>query len=521
MTLRYKFVLPINLILVLVLGASLAWEWRRQEEVGLSLLRARLDEEARFVHAASRSFGVTPRFSIFLRGFCHAIDASASPEHQVALLDEAGDVVASAAEHARRPMDPSQLVALGEGFWTRQDGGESFLVRVSAADGRRVVVAESTRSVSGRVWANLKNLAGWYLGAGVLLVGAVNIIMRRAVLRPIRRLTRAVQQLEHGRLGVEIEAPNGDELGTLARRFNAMSRTLADQAESERREMETARRVQAHLLPPPELRLGCVQVAGRSLPSGAVGGDVYDVQLLPGDRVGVLVVDLSGHNVAAALHTAMVRAIVWREAEQADGPGEVLARLNERLCQDLPDEHFATAFFGWFDLRSNRFRYANAGHPPALLRHATGHSHELGPTMPLLGILPDLLGSEAAVEVGPGTRLLVYTDGLTETIGPQGDLWGTRELATLVETEGPTAPIRLIDRILEQVAAFRGERSQGDDLTVMLAAYGPVSATRGKEEEERRSDRGLDSPELEPYASVTPLAHGGREQTGYDGPVVR
>jgi len=76
MTLRYKFVLPINLILVLVLAASLAWEWRRQEAAGMSLLRSRLGEEARFIQAASHSFGVTPRLAEFLRGFCHAIDAS-------------------------------------------------------------------------------------------------------------------------------------------------------------------------------------------------------------------------------------------------------------------------------------------------------------------------------------------------------------------------------------------------------------------------------------------------------------
>ena len=107
MTLRYKFVLPINLILVVVLAASLAWEWRRQETTGLALLGARLDEEARFVEAAYRSFGMSPRFEAFLRTFCHASDAAASPEHQVALVDEAGRVLASAAEHARRPMDPA------------------------------------------------------------------------------------------------------------------------------------------------------------------------------------------------------------------------------------------------------------------------------------------------------------------------------------------------------------------------------------------------------------------------------
>ena len=87
MTLRYKFVLPINLILLLVLAISLAWEWRRQEAMGLALLRARLGEEARFVQAASRPLGVTRSFADFLRRFCNAIDASSSPEHQVALAN--------------------------------------------------------------------------------------------------------------------------------------------------------------------------------------------------------------------------------------------------------------------------------------------------------------------------------------------------------------------------------------------------------------------------------------------------
>src|SRR5690606_32411798 len=130
-----------------------------------------------------------------------------------------------------------------------------------------------------------------FVGAGVLLFGATNLIMRRAVLRPIRRIARAVGQLERGQLGAQVASPNGDELGALARQFNAMSRTLAEQAAAARREMETARRVQAHLLPPNDFRLGCLEVAGRSLPAGPVGGDLYDVQLLPGGRVGVLLVD--------------------------------------------------------------------------------------------------------------------------------------------------------------------------------------------------------------------------------------
>ncbi len=479
MTLRYKFVLPINLILVLVLGASLAWEWRRQEATGMSLLRARLDEEARFVHAAHGAFGATPRFGVFLKGFCHGIDPAASPEHQVALVDGAGRVVAAAAEHARRPMDPGRLAALGDGFWARAGDGEAFLVRVSTDGGRRVVVAESTRAIHDRVWANLRSQVLWFAGAGVLLIGAVNLIMRRAVLRPIRRIGRAVGQLERGRLGVEVASPNGDELGALARQFNAMSRTLADQAEAARRAMETARRVQAHLLPPQDLRLGCLEVAGRCLPAGPVGGDLYDVRLLPGGRVGVLVVDMSGHNVAAALHTAMVREIVWREAEQAEGPGEVLARLNERLCRETPEEHFATAYFGWFDPTVQRLYYANAGHPPAYLRSVGGTLRELEPNGPLLGILPDASYPTDAVEVEPDSLLLVYSDGLTEAWNPRGELWGTGELIDGFGSAGPPDPSRVVARILERHAAFRLGESQGDDMTIVVCRFEPVGSGDG------------------------------------------
>jgi sigma-B regulation protein RsbU (phosphoserine phosphatase) len=481
MTLRYKFVLPINLILLLVLAISLAWEWRRQEAMGLALLRARLGEEARFVQAASRPLGVTRSFADFLRRFCNAIDASSSPEHQVALLDENGHVVVSAAEHASRPMDPTRLAALGEGAWIQKEGGESFLVRVSKdkESGRSVVVAESTRAMEAQVWANLKSQAGWYLGSAVLLLGAVNMVMRRTVLRPIRRLDRAARQLEQGQLGAKVDGSGNDELGWLSDQFNAMSRALAQQAESNKRELEAAHRVQSHLLPPPCFRLGCLEVAGRCIQKGPVGGDVLDVRLVAGDRVAVMVADMSGHDIAAALHTAMIRAIVWREAEQAKTPGEVLGRLNDVLCRDLPAGHFASAVFGWFDPSLDRLLYANAGHPPAYLLPPGGPLRALEGTGPVMGLIPEADYSDLPVEIQPGCQLFVYTDGLTEATDPQGRLWGTREVAAVLESSGPEHPERVVDRILETLMQFRGERPPEDDVTVMLAVFDPAPSNPG------------------------------------------
>jgi sigma-B regulation protein RsbU (phosphoserine phosphatase) len=170
----------------------------------------------------------------------------------------------------------------------------------------------------------------------------------------------------------------------------------------------------------------------------------------------------------------MLRAIVWREAEQADSPGEVLCRLNGQLCRDLPGGHFASAVFGWFDPATGRLLYANAGHPPSYLRSPGEPLRELEGTGCVLGLIPEAEYSSLAVETQPGSQLFVYTDGLTEANDPQGRLWGTEELVALLESSGPERPDRVVDRVLERLMQFRGERPQEDDMTVMLAVFVPV-----------------------------------------------
>ena len=352
----------------------------------------------------------------------------------MALLDRSGRVLARAAEHAHHPMDLGRLAGRGEGFGTHQEGGESYLVRVADDGNRRVVVAESTRTLRQRVQRALWTHAVGILGLGLLLLITVNAVIRRVVLRPIRRLYRAAQQVEQGQLGVQVDWPGRDELGALSSRFNTMSRALAVQAEVNRRELEAAERVQSHLLPPAELRVGNVVIAGRCFQKGPVGGDVYDAWRLPDGRVSVLIADLSGHNVAAALNTALVRGLVVRESERAASPAEVLNHLNRQLCHDLPEDHFASALLAWFDPESHRLVYANAGHPAALMRRPDGRLTEASASGPPLGILPDERIDERCVTLEPGAAVLFYTDGLTEARNPDGVLWGTEELLNWLPT---------------------------------------------------------------------------------------
>lgn len=483
MKLREKFAIPINVLLVTLLTASLIWEWRRQEAAGMALLRTRLDEEARFVLAARRVFGLSPELESFLREFCHAVDSTVSPEHQVALMDARGKAVAAAAMHARHRLDPEQLAQQGDGFFTKRLGQDELLIRISEEGGWRVVVAESSRAVKARVISNLQSQAGWYLGAAVIVLGAANFVMRKAVLQPVKRISRAVQQLEKGHLGVEVERPSDDELGILARLFNAMSRALAEHEEETQRELDAAQRVQRQMLPPSLVQFDALEVAGRCLQKGKVGGDIYDVQSLPGNRVGVFLADVSGHDVAAALHTSMLRAIIWQEAEQASNPGEVLTRLNQRLCRALPEEHFATAFFGWFDPASDRFEYASAGHPTGYFQTSEGTFRELWATGGLLGMIDGADYDTECVAVVPGSLLLIFSDGLVEATDAHGDFWGTTSLVDSFRSSNSQKPARVVERILDRQLAHGAGVAQADDVTIVVCRFDtPHSRLRRTEE---------------------------------------
>jgi serine phosphatase RsbU (regulator of sigma subunit) len=468
-TLRSKFVIPVNLILVAVLVGSLAWEWWRLERGEFATLGARLDEEARFVHAAARTFVKSSEFCDFLREFCNATDATASPEHQVTVVGPGGEVVATAAAHVHDPIDPKGLASLPEGVSLRRRGEESYLIRASSEGDRRVVVAESTRLARERIGSALAVHTAWILGLGLVLLVAINTVMRRAVLRPLGQLHRAALRLERGELGVQVDWSGDDEIGALSERFNAMSLALASQAEETRRDLEAARRVQSHSLPPPLVEVAGVRVAGRCIQRGPVGGDIFDVQPLPEDRVAVLVADLSGHDVSAALNTAMLRSIVWREAEQAGSPGEALARLNEQLCRDLPDERFATAVLAWFEPAAGRLHYANAGHPSSYVNTTSRDLRELESGGPVLGLIPGAEYPTTVLSLVPGSRLFACTDGVTETRDARGRLWGTEELMEILRSTGSEDPNQVVERILARLAEFRGRTPQGDDLTLMLA----------------------------------------------------
>jgi len=281
--------------------------------------------------------------------------------------------------------------------------------------------------------------------------------------------------LGKGDLGYRIEVKGRDDLWDASRAFNQMAEGLehARELEKERErlesELEVARRIQARLLPsrPPEVE--GLEIAGLSESAREVGGDYYDHIPLGEDRVLLVIADVSGKGVPAALLMSAFRASLMSQDTDHSGPAEVASRLNEFLHRSVEPGKFVTAFVGFLEGRTGRFVYANAGHnPPALLR-ADGRVEWLSAGGLILGILAGSRFESGEVTLEPGDLLALYTDGVTEGADSVGELWGEERLVATLERLRERPCQELASSLVREVRSFEGETGPADDITVLLA----------------------------------------------------
>lgn len=240
-------------------------------------------------------------------------------------------------------------------------------------------------------------------------------------------------------------------------------------AEAVRREVEIAAGIQRTLLPerPPEL-VG-VELAALYVPASTLGGDYYDFIEDDAGRISLVIADVAGHSIGSALMMAMARSILRRELAEGGRPAAVLEATNTALFGDLVRSGlFITAYCARFDPVSGVLVYANAGHNPPLLRRGdSGEVAELDADGAALGILADVTFEQGETRLEPGDTLLLYTDGVTEAAGGDGQ-FGEARLATSFDNR---APRDLVDGIYAAVRTHAGE-ARGDDVTLVAMRAG-------------------------------------------------
>jgi serine phosphatase RsbU (regulator of sigma subunit) len=270
-----------------------------------------------------------------------------------------------------------------------------------------------------------------------------------------------------------------DQLGDLAESFNLMARDiqqlLRESAEKERleEELRIARRIQMSLLPQGTVTVPHVSIAAACIPATEVGGDYYDLLVLPGDRLAVLVADVSGKGTSAALYMAELKGLMLSLSRVHDSPAQALAEANRILAADMDARSFITMSYALLDPRAGRMRYARAGHSPLVHREAhTGGARLLAP--PGLGLGLDAgaqferVLEETDVPLSSGDVFLFFTDGLSEAMNAKGELYGEERLRAVLERDGTRGADELRDRVLEEVRAFAGDAPQHDDMTMVV-----------------------------------------------------
>ncbi len=292
-----------------------------------------------------------------------------------------------------------------------------------------------------------------------------------------------------GAVASEVEQQD-EQLGMLAALLQRMSARIADQhhrltelvAELReaivtraklaglQQELEIAKQLQYSILPRPLPPRDDVDVHGIMLPAKEVGGDFYDFFFLDDTRLAVVVADVSGKGVPAALFMAITRTLLKATTLFTPSPAACLERLNAFLAAENDQMMFVTLLYGVLDLRNGRFSYACAGHNPALLRHSDGRVIALPTTGDVaLAVVEDAAYHERTAQMQPGDALLLYTDGITEAFNPEGELYGDDRLAA-AWSNAPVAagPATAAGALVEAVHAFERGHPQTDDVTCVV-----------------------------------------------------
>jgi sigma-B regulation protein RsbU (phosphoserine phosphatase) len=361
-----------------------------------------------------------------------------------------------------------------------QTGEPSWMVYApveSAGWSLAAIIPES--AVMAPIYARLVRSLG-ILAAGLVVILGIVWLMSARVTRPITRLAAAAERLGCGDLDIRVSGVSGsDEVAQLAQTFNAMVAELKTniegriREEAARREIETelkvAREVQASLLPgmlPPDQERGFALHAVNA-PAKLVAGDFYDFFFIDERRLALIMADVSGKGVPAAIYMAVTRTKLRDFAAPDKTPAQVVGELNRSLAAENDHCMFVSVVFGYYDISTGDLVYVNAGHNPPCLVRKTGRIDVLDPTGPLVAPFRDATFHDAQCRLDPGDLLVLFTDGVTEAGSAGGELFGEERLERVLRSSS-SSPVADVCRSVIRAASDFTRGDLPDDATVLV-----------------------------------------------------
>ncbi|MGX9963812.1 SpoIIE family protein phosphatase [Roseomonas sp. F4] len=254
-----------------------------------------------------------------------------------------------------------------------------------------------------------------------------------------------------------------------------------------REELDVARRLQLSSLPTTFPERPCFRLHAAMVPAKEVGGDFCDLVMLDEHRLVLMIGDASGKGVGAAIFIAMARSLLRAAMGRGATPAEALAQANDMLAADNPTLMFATAIVAVLDCRTGLLTYANAGHNAPRRRCEDGREGELPVEVGIaLGVVDGIDFADQTLTLEAGDHLLMFTDGVTEAMGPGDAMFGDARLAAIVADPRLAGPAKLVEAVAQSVEVFAETEPQADDITMVALHWrgveaAPVVQTREKE----------------------------------------
>lgn len=394
------------------------------------------------------------------------------------LSGESGIAATDQAYYAYAPVDGIDWI-LGVYFPTS--------VITEKTDDITEVISENTSDTAQSIQNSILLAITIFVAGFIIIVIGVYFISKvfaDRVVQPLQILQKDVQMISEGNLEHRAKIIQDDEIGELANAFNNMSASLQEyiknlssvMAEKERigAELNVATQIQADMLPsifPAFPEREEFDIYATMQPAKEVGGDFYDFFLIDEDHLAVVIADVSGKGVPAALFMVIAKTLLKNRAQMGDSPAKVLEVVNNQLCENNKAEMFVTVWFGVMQISTGKIVAANAGHEKPIIRKADGEfeifkdKHGF-----VMGGMEGMKYKEYELEIEKGGCLFVYTDGVPEATSSDSELFGMERLVQVLNEEKDAPLPDILKSVKGSIDKFVKDAPQFDDIT-MLALY--------------------------------------------------
>lgn len=303
-------------------------------------------------------------------------------------------------------------------------------------------------------------------------------MLDRILNRPISALASKTKEIGRGNLDTVIETKNNDEIGELGAVINKMTsdiklhienlNVVTKENERIRSELEIAAKIQHEMLPVLKMNNEGYDIYAEMIPCREVGGDFYDAFLVGGKSLCVVIADVSGKGVPAALFMANAKTTVKTFAETGFSPSEIFTKANKQLSDGNKTRMFVTAFLGILNLTTGEFKYVNAGHnPPLIMRDGRSFEYLETDSGLVLAVSKNATYTESTVQLEYGDKIFLYTDGVTETFNPKNETFGEEKLQNALNEYKDAGLVEMTAEIKKMLGSFADGAPVHDDVTML------------------------------------------------------